>query len=106
MTATIAETLPDHVRGRAYGATESMYAFAGAVGSVGFAWLGDAGRVGPARAMALSGAIGCLLALAVLAVGGIGAIRRSEGKRLAAGARSQDPPLAPDPADWLEGTTD
>jgi MFS family permease len=106
MTATIAETLPDHLRGRAYSATESMYALAAAAGSLVFAWLGDAGRVGPARAMALSGAIGCLLALAVLAVGGIGAIRRSEAKRLAAATRSQDAPVAPTPADWLEGTTD
>jgi MFS family permease len=106
MTATIAETLPDHLRGRAYSATESMYALAAAAGSLVFAWLGDAGRVGPARAMALSGAIGCLLALAVLAVGGIGAIRRSEGKRLSTATRSQDAPIAPTPADWLEGTTD
>jgi MFS transporter, NRE family, putaive nickel resistance protein len=107
MTATIAETLPDHVRGRAYSATESMYAFAGAVGSLGFAWLGDVARVGPARAMALSGAIGCLLALAVLAIGGIGAIRENEAKRLATHLSSQDVPVvAPSPADRLEGTTD
>ena len=83
MTATIAETLSDDLRGRAYAATESMFALTTAVGSLGFAWLGDAGRLGSARAMALSGAIGCLAALAVLAAGGIGAIRRSEQARLA-----------------------
>lgn len=88
MSATIAETLSDHLRGRAYAATESMYALAAAVGSLGFAWLGDAGQLGPARAMALAGATGCLLALAVLAAGGMGAIRRSERARLASVGRS------------------
>jgi MFS family permease len=82
MTATIAETLPDHVRGRAYGATESMYALTSAVGSLAFAWLGDVGRFGPARAMAVSAAAGCGLALAVLVVGGWAAIGRSERERL------------------------
>jgi MFS transporter, NRE family, putaive nickel resistance protein len=84
MPATIAETLPDHLRGRAYSATESMFALTAAVGSLGFAWLGDAGRLGAARAMALAGVTGCALGLAVLAAGGIGAIRRSERARLAA----------------------
>jgi NRE family putative nickel resistance protein-like MFS transporter len=83
MTATIAETLRDQVRGRAYAATESMYQLAAAVGSLTFAWLGDAGRLGPARGVALAGAAGCLAALAVLAAGGMGAIQRSERARLA-----------------------
>jgi NRE family putative nickel resistance protein-like MFS transporter len=82
MTATIAETLSDHLRGRAYAATESMYQLAAAAGSLGFAWLGDVGRVGPARGIALAAAAGCLLSLAVLAAGGMGAIRRSELARL------------------------
>jgi len=82
MSATIAETLPDEVRGRAYGATESMFALASAVGSLGFAWLGDAGRLGAAKAMALSGAVGCALGLVVLAAGGAWAIRRHEQGRL------------------------
>jgi MFS transporter, NRE family, putaive nickel resistance protein len=84
MTATIAETLADHVRGRAYGATESMYALTSAMGSLGFAWLGDAGRFGPAKAMAFSGGAGCVLALGVLAAGGLAAIKRSERARLVA----------------------
>jgi MFS family permease len=83
MSATIAETLPDQVRGRAYGATESMFALASAVGSLGFAWLGDPGRMGASGAMALSGAAGCALALAVLAAGGLRAIRQSERARFA-----------------------
>jgi NRE family putative nickel resistance protein-like MFS transporter len=83
MTATIAETLGDRVRGRVYAATESMYQLAAAAGSLAFAWLGDVGRLGPARAVALAGATGCLLSLAVLAAGGMGAIRRSERARLA-----------------------
>lgn len=83
MTATIAETLSDHLRGRIYAATESMYSLASAAGSLLFAWLGDMGRLGPARAMALAGTTGCLLALAVLAAGGVGAVRRSELARLA-----------------------
>lgn len=82
MTATIAETLRDQVRGRAYAATESMYQLAAATGSLLFAWLGDVGRLGPARGLALAGAAGCLLSFVVLAFGGIGAIRRSELARL------------------------
>ena len=83
MSATIAETLSDHLRGRAYAATESIYSLAAATGSLGFAWLGDAGRLGPASAMALSGAAGSVLALAVLSAGGLSAIKRSERARLA-----------------------
>lgn len=103
MTATIAETLPDRVRGRAYSATESMYALTSAVGSLGFAWLGDVGRFGPAGAMALSGAVGCVLALAVLGARGLGAIRRSERARLATVARAPRPLGVAMPADPLEG---
>ncbi len=83
MTATIAETLGDRVRGRAYAATESMYQLAAAAGSLAFAWLGDVGRLGPARGMAIAGAAGCLISFVVLAAGGMGAIRRSERARLA-----------------------
>jgi NRE family putative nickel resistance protein-like MFS transporter len=93
MSATIAETLPDQLRGRAYSATESMYALTSALGSVGFAWLGDVGRFGPSKAMALSGAAGCILALAVLGTGGLSAIRRSERARLATVQRAEPPPV-------------
>ncbi len=104
MSATIAETLPDHVRGRAYSATESMYALTAAVGSLGFAWLGDVARFGPAKGIALSGGAGCLLALAVLGAGGLSAIRRSERGRLATGAGT--PRSLPEtvPTDPLDGT--
>lgn len=102
MAATIAETLPDHVRGRAYGATESMYALTSAAGSLGFAWLGDVGRFGPAKAMAVSGGAGCILALAVLAAGGLAAIRRSERARLAAPSTRPPPLGVAVPADPLD----
>jgi MFS transporter, NRE family, putaive nickel resistance protein len=88
MSATIAETLSDDLRGRAYAATESLFALSAAIGSLGFAWLGDSGRLGAARAMALAGVTGCLLGVTVLAAGGIGAIRRSERARLATVAMS------------------
>ncbi len=103
MSATIAETLPDHVRGRAYSATESLYALTSAVGSLGFAWLGDVGRFGPAKAIALSGGAGCLLALAVLGAGGLSAIRRSERARLATGARAPHSLGEAVPTDPLDG---
>jgi NRE family putative nickel resistance protein-like MFS transporter len=82
MTAAVAETLGDEVRGRAYAAIEGLYQIAAAVGSLAFAWLGDVGRLGPARGLALAGAAGCLLSFVVLAAGGMGAIRRSEQARL------------------------
>jgi len=106
MSATIAETLPDQVRGRAYSATESMYALTAAVGSLGFAWLGDVARFGPAKGIALSGGAGCLLALAVLGAGGLSAIRRSERGRLATGAGA--PRSLPEavPTDQLDGATE
>ena len=106
MSATIAETMPDHLRGRSYSATESLYALTGAAGSLAFAWLGDVGRIGPARAMGLAGAIGCLLGLAALGAGGIGAIRRSERDRLASGRAGEPVVPAAITLDPLEGTAD
>jgi NRE family putative nickel resistance protein-like MFS transporter len=103
MTATIAETLHDRVRGRAYAATEATYQFAAAVGSLAFAWLGDVGRLGPARGLALAGAAGCLLSFVVLAAGGMGAIRRSERARLSTRGAARTTPGLSDPGRPLEG---
>jgi hypothetical protein len=84
LSATLAETLPDALRGRAYSVDAGLNQLASAVGSIGLAWLGDASRLGVVNAMALSVGIGCALALVVLAAGGAGAIRRSERSRLGA----------------------
>jgi len=82
LSATLAETLPDALRGRAYSVVAGLTELASAVGSVGLAWLGDSSRLGVVNAMALSAGIGCALAVAVLAAGGANAIRRNERNRL------------------------
>jgi NRE family putative nickel resistance protein-like MFS transporter len=82
LSATLAETLPDALRGRAYSVAAGITELASAVGSIGLAWLGDAGRLGVVNAMALSAGTGCALAVTVLAAGGAAAIRRSERARL------------------------
>jgi MFS transporter, NRE family, putaive nickel resistance protein len=82
LSATLAETLPDALRGRAYSVVAGITELASAVGSIGLAWLGDASRLGVVNAMALSAGTGCVLAVAVLAAGGAAAIRRSEMARL------------------------
>jgi NRE family putative nickel resistance protein-like MFS transporter len=82
LSATLAETLPDALRGRAYSVVAGITELASAVGSIGLAWLGDASRLGVVNAMALSAGTGCVLAVAVLAAGGAAAIRRSERARL------------------------
>jgi NRE family putative nickel resistance protein-like MFS transporter len=87
LSATLAESLPDALRGRAYSVAAAATEFASAVGSIGFAWLGDPARLGVTHAMALSAGIGFALAGVVLAAGGAAAIRRTEHGRLA-GRRS------------------
>jgi predicted MFS family arabinose efflux permease len=87
VSATLAEALPDDVRGRAYGTTQAVEELAAAVGSLVFAWLGEAGRLGAANGMALAGGVGALLAFLVLVAGGARAIRSNESARLAAVAR-------------------
>jgi MFS transporter, NRE family, putaive nickel resistance protein len=82
MTATLAESLVDDVRGRAYGTTQAVNELAGAVGSLAFAWLGEAGRLGAAAGIALAAGVGGGLGVLVLAVGGAKAIARSERARL------------------------
>ncbi len=82
LSATLAETLPDVLRGRAYSVADGLTQLASAVGSIGLAWLGDASRLGVVNAMALSAGIGCALAVAVLAAGGAAAIRHNERSRL------------------------
>jgi MFS family permease len=82
ITATVAETLPDDVRGRAYGAHNSMSELASAVGSIGFAWLGEPEHLGVVPAIGLSAAIGAALALIPLVLGGGAAIARRERERL------------------------
>lgn len=86
-SATIAEALPDAVRGRAYGAMEAVNELAAAIGSLLFAWLGTAGRLGPALGIATAAASGAGLGLLALALGGAAAIRRSERTRLQARER-------------------
>jgi MFS family permease len=81
-SATAAETLADHFRGRAAAASEGFGDFFYAAGSIGFAWLGDPHRLGIPAAMALAGGAGVVLCLALLAAGGAEAIARSERDRL------------------------
>jgi MFS family permease len=87
MDATIAEAMPPGMRGRAYGAQQSVYDFASAAGSLGFAWLGEPGRLGVVSAMTLSAGVGAMLGALVLAAGGLTAISAFEQRRLA-GIRS------------------
>jgi hypothetical protein len=79
----IAEAMPDDVRGRVYAANESVYALASAVGSLGFARLGEAGRLGVVASLTLA-AVGAALQVIVLGAGGLSAIAAFERHRLAA----------------------
>jgi hypothetical protein len=84
MAATLAEQLSDEFRGRAYAVVNGLIALADATGSLGFAWLGETGRLGPAHAMAVAAVVGAGLAAAVLMAGGARSIARHERSRLAA----------------------
>src|SRR6266508_1933203 len=74
LSATLAETLPDALRGRAYSVAAALTELAAAAGSVGFAWLADGSRLGVTHSMALAVGVGCALGLVVLATGGAAAI--------------------------------
>jgi NRE family putative nickel resistance protein-like MFS transporter len=84
LAATIAEAMPDDIRGRVYAADESIYDFSSAVGSLGFAWLGESSRLGVVASMTLAAAAGAILGAIVLAAGGLAAIAAFERRRLAA----------------------
>ena len=84
MSATIAEQLHDEVRGRANSVVDGLNELATAIGSLAFAWLGEPGRLGPAKAMAASAVTGSGLGVLVLLLGGAAAIARHEQRRLAA----------------------
>jgi MFS family permease len=88
MTATLAETLPDDVRGRAYSVANSMTELASAVGSIGFAWLGEPQHLGVAPAIGVAAGVGVGLGLVILLAGGGATIARGERQRLGALARS------------------
>jgi NRE family putative nickel resistance protein-like MFS transporter len=83
-SATIAETLPNEVRGRAYAAIETVNAVAAATGSLLFAWLGASNLLGPSAGIAAAALTGTALGLIVLTLGGARAIHRSERARLGA----------------------
>ena len=87
MSATLAEALPDEVRGRAYGAINALVELAGAVGALGFAWLGE--RIGVALGMSVAAASSVGFGVLVLLLGGARAIAGHERERLAA-ARDSD----------------
>src|SRR5207244_12021275 len=84
MSATIAEQLNDAVRGRANSVVDGLYELSTAIGSLAFAWLGEPGRLGPARAMAASAVTGSGLGGLVLLLGGAAAAARHGQRRLAA----------------------
>jgi MFS transporter, NRE family, putaive nickel resistance protein len=84
LAATIAEAMPDDIRGRAYAANESIYDVGSVVGSLGFAWLGEASRLGVVASMTLAAASGAVLGGVVLAGGGLAAIAAFERRRLEA----------------------
>ncbi len=86
-SAAEAELLANRFRGRAAGASQGFGDLLFASGSILFAWLGEPARLGIEGAMALAGATGVSLALAVLALGGARAIADSERTRLAALSR-------------------
>jgi NRE family putative nickel resistance protein-like MFS transporter len=84
LAATIAEAMPDDVRGRAYSVDESMWDLWGGLGALGFAWLGEPGRLGVVGSLTLAASAGALLGAAVLAAGGLAAIAAFEQRRLEA----------------------
>lgn len=97
MAATLAEELSDEFRGRAYSWVNGLIALADASGSLAFAWLGEARRLGPAHAMGIAAVVGAGLGAMVLVAGGAAAIARHEGKRLAAIRQEEagPPPVSP-----------
>jgi predicted MFS family arabinose efflux permease len=97
LAATIAEAMPNDVRGRAYAADESIYDLASAAGSLGFAWLGEPARLGVVASMTLAAAAGAVLGAIVLAAGGVAAIAAFERRRLDAIKASAGPPLGRSP---------
>lgn len=82
-SATLAEAVPDRLRGRANAAYAGFGDLWFASGSILFAWLAEPSRLGVEGAMAAAGAIGAVLALGALAAGGARALRRFEARRLA-----------------------
>jgi len=76
----IAERTPDEARGRAFSLNAAMLTLAQAVGILGVAALADA--IGPARAIAIGGVAGAVLALAAL-FPGLGAMRAADAARAA-----------------------
>jgi NRE family putative nickel resistance protein-like MFS transporter len=88
MSATMAEVLPDVMRGRAYSAVTAFTELAAAIGSIGFAWLGEPGHLGVVTGMALAAGVGAALGLAALAGGGAAAINARERIRLSGHAPS------------------
>jgi MFS family permease len=83
-STTIAEAMPDDLRGRVYGATDSVWDLMPAVGSLAAGWLASPSRLGVRGTFALSAAIGTALAIVVLAAGGLRAISSFERGRLSA----------------------
>lgn len=81
-SATIAEAMPDDVRGRAYGATESVWDLMPAIGSLAAGWLAGPSRLGVRTTFAVAAAAGTALAVVVLAAGGLRAIAAFERRRL------------------------
>ena len=83
-SATIAEAIPDDVRGRAYAATEAVWDLMPAIGSLAAGWLAGASRLGVRPTFVLAAATGTALAALVLGAGGLRAISDFERRRLAA----------------------
>jgi MFS transporter, NRE family, putaive nickel resistance protein len=83
LSATVAEAMPNDVRGRVYATDESIYDLASAVGSLGFAWLAEPARLGVVASMTLAAGTGAVLGAIVLAAGGVAAIAGFERGRLA-----------------------
>jgi MFS family permease len=88
-SATIAEAMPDDMRGRVYGATDSVWDVMPAMGSLAAGWLAGPSRLGIRTTFALTSLVGAALAVVVLTAGGLQAIASFERRRLseiAAGA--------------------
>lgn len=81
MSATVAEVLPDELRGRAYGALMALTSLALVAGSLGFAWVAD--HIGLVNGMALASGAGAILGIAALTAAGARAIAAHERVRLA-----------------------
>jgi MFS family permease len=83
MAATLVEELSDEFRGRANSVQMGVFALSEGIGSLGFAWLGEPGRLGAAHAMGVAAVVGAGLGVVVLLAGGAAAISRHEHRRLA-----------------------